>query len=81
VFAAVDLGVQLEFARNAMRIAKVAQRRAAEVERPRKGSTHRRGKALTARKAEFGASRAWVDASFEQGLTSIDIARADDDRS
>ena len=77
--AAVDPRLRLERAGHAVRIAKVAQRRAAELERARQRRAHRRRQALGARPAEAVAARARIDAGREQRLAGVDVAGADDD--
>ena len=77
--AAVDRGLGLERAGHAVRVAEVAQRRAAELERARQRGAQRRQQALAARPAEAVAARARVDAGPEQRLAGVDVAGADDD--
>ena len=77
--ASVDLRVELELAGSAVRVAEVAQGRAAELDGARQRRSHRIGEQRGARAADAVAAQARIDARLEQRLACIDVAGADDD--
>src|SRR6185295_10472049 len=77
--AAVNPGIELEFAGRAFGIAEVAQRRAAEFDRARERLPDRGREPVGARPADAVAARARIDSCPEERLARIDVAGADDD--
>src|SRR5690348_15248710 len=75
----VDPGVQLERAGHAVRIAEVAQRRAAGLERSGEHGAHRLGQRLATRATDAIGARPRIDAGLEQRLARVDVAGADHD--
>jgi hypothetical protein len=78
-FAAIDARLILVRAVHAMRITKVAQRRATERKSTGQGVPNASQQARRTRPADAVAARSWVDAGCEQRLAGVDVAGADDD--